>query len=125
MSQKFRNMRRNSEPVPAHRESKQKIVTAQHAVPAAACRLSSTDGGDDLVAYERNVQSLTEEFAKTNPNNNRLYQLLKLTHSMRRSKIEHCDMRASQLKEEYPFFGSKKWVCVHHMFNYFSSCHGV
>ena len=43
----------NSEPVPAHRESKQKIVTAQHTVPAAACHLSSADGGDDLVAYER------------------------------------------------------------------------
>lgn len=57
-----------------------------------------------------------------------LYQLLKLTHSMGRSKIEHCDLCASQLKEEYPFFGSKKWVStlnVSRKCNCFSSCHCV
>lgn len=101
-------MRRNSQPVSVYRESKQKIVTAQHAVHVASGRLSSAD--DDVVVYERNIQSLSEELAKANPNSNRVYQLLKLTHSTRRSKIEHCDLRASQLKEEYPFFGSKKWV---------------
>ena len=108
MSQKFRNLRRNSQPVPAHCESKQKIVTAQHAVPVATGRPSSAEGDDDHVAYERNIQSLSEELAKANPNSNRVYQLLKLTHSTRRSNIEHCDLRASELKEEYPFFGLKK-----------------
>ena len=101
--------------MPAHHETKQKIVTAQHAVPVATGCPSSTDGDDDLVAYERNIQSLSEEQTKANPNSSRVYQLLKLTHSTRRGKIEHRDLRASQLKEEYPFFGSKKWVSTLHV----------
>ena len=108
-------MRRNSQLVPAHRETKQKIVTAQHAVSVATGRPFSADGDDDLVAYERNIQSLSEELTKANPNSSRVYQLLKLTHSTRRGKIEHCDLRSSQLKEEYPFFGSKKWVSTLHV----------
>ena len=108
-------MRRNSQPVQAHRESKQKTVTAQHAVPVATGHPSSADGDDDVAAYERNIQSLSEELARANPNSNRVYRLLKLTHSMRRSKIEHCDLHVSQLKEEYPFFGSKKWVSTLHV----------
>ena len=98
MSQKSRNLRRYSEPVPACHESKQKIVTAQHAVPVAACCPSSADVGDD---YERNVQSLSEEFSKSNPNSNRL---LTFTHSIRRSKIENCDLRASQLRVSFLWF---------------------
>ena len=86
-------------------ESKQKIVTAPHFVPIATGPPSCVDG-DDFVVYERNIQSV-KELAKPNPNSNRVYQLLKLTHSTGRSKIEHCDLCASQLKEEYPFFGSK------------------
>ena len=121
LSQKFRNLRRNSQPVPAHREIKPKIVTAQHAVPVATGRPSSAD--DDLVAYERNCQSLSEELSKANPNSSRVYQLLKLNHTTRRGKIEHCDLHAFQLKQEYPFFGSNKWVSTMHVIMvWFNTC---
>ena len=77
-----------------------------------ACHQSSSLEEGDAVAYERNVQSLKEELSKGNPNNNRIHQLLKLTHATRRRKIENSDLHAVLLKEEYIFLGFKKWVSV-------------
>ena len=110
MSQKFRNLRRKSEPVPSDGQVKSKIITAQHATPVVACHQSSSLEEGDAVAYERNVQSLKEELSKGNPNNNRIHQLLKLTHATRCRKIENSDLHAVLLKEEYLFLGFKKWV---------------
>ena len=111
MSQKFRNLRRKSEPVPADGEVKAKIITAQHATPVVARHQSSQEEGD-AVAYERNIQSLKDELSKGSPNNNRVHQLLKLTHVTRRRQIEDSDLHAVLLKEEYPFLGFKKWVSI-------------
>ena len=112
MSQKFRNLRRKSEPVPTDGQVKSKIITAQHATPVVAhCQSSSLEEGD-AVAYERNVQSLKDELSKSRPNNNKIHQLLKLTHATRRRQIEDSDLHAVLLKEEYPFLGFKKWVRV-------------
>ena len=111
MSQKFRNLRRKSESIPADGEVKSKIITAQHATPVVARRHPSQEEGD-AVAYDRNVQSLKDELSKGSPNNNRLHQLLKLTHATRRRQIEDSDLHAVLLKEEYPFLGFKKWVSI-------------
>ena len=112
MSQKFRNLRRKSEPVPTDGQVKSKIITAQHATPVVPrCQSSSLEEGD-AVAYERNVQSLKDELSKSRPNNNKIHQLLKLTHATRRRQIEDSDLHAVLLKEEYPFLGFKKWVSV-------------
>ena len=108
MSQKFRNLRRKSEPVPTDGQVKSKIVTAQHATPVVARRQSSSLEEGDAVAYERNVQSLKDELSKGSPNNNRIHQLLKLTHATRRRQIENSDLHAVLLKEEYPFLDFKK-----------------
>ena len=104
------NPTRKSEP-PSDGQVKSKIITAQHATPVVARRQSSTLEEGDAVAYERNVQSLKDELSKGSPNNNRIHQLLKLTHVTRRGKIDS-DLHAVLLKEEYPFSGFKKWVSV-------------
>ena len=111
MSQKFRNLRQKSEPVPTDGQVKSKIITAQHATPVVArCQSSSLEEGD-AVAYEWNVQSLKDELSKSRPNNNKIHQLLKLTHATGRRQ-EDSDLHAVLLKEEYPFLGFKKWVSV-------------
>ena len=112
MSQKFRNLRRKSEPVPTGGQVKSKIITAQHATPVVAFHQSSSLEEGDAVAYERNVQLLKDELSKVSPNNNRIHQLLKLTHATRRRQIESSELHAVMLKEEYPFLGFKKWVSV-------------
>ena len=78
ISQKFRNLRQKSEPVPADGEVKAKIITAQHSTPVIAHHQSSHEEGD-AVAYERNVQLLKDEVSK---GSNRVHQLLKLTHAI-------------------------------------------
>ena len=107
MSQKLRNLCRKSEPVPTDGQVKSKIITAQHATPMVAFRQSSSLEEGDAVAYERNVQLLKDELSKVSPNNNRIHQLLKLTHATRRREIEKCDLHAVMLKEEYSFLGFK------------------
>ena len=87
-----------------------KIITAQHATPVVARHESSSLEEEDAVAYERNIQSLKDELSKGSPNNNRIHQLLKLTHATRRRQIENSDLHAVLIKEEYPFVGFKKWL---------------
>ena len=111
MSQKFRNLHQKSEPVPADGQVKSKIITAQHAIPVVARHQSSLEEGD-AVAYEQNVQSLKDELSKGSSNNNRVHQLLKLTHATRRGQIKNSDLHAVLLKEEHPFLGFKKWVSI-------------
>ena len=67
---------------------------------------------EDAVAYEWNVQSLKDELSKGSPNNNRVHQLLKLTHATTCRQIEDSDLHTVLLKEEYPFLGFKKWVSL-------------
>ena len=65
MSQKFRNLRRKSEPpVPADGQVKSKIITVQLATPMVAHPQSSLLEERDAVAYEQNVQSLKDELSK-------------------------------------------------------------
>lgn len=67
MSQKFRNLRRKSEPVLTDGQVKSKFITAKHATPVVPFFQSpSLEEGDDI-AYERNTQLLKEELSKSAP----------------------------------------------------------
>ena len=117
MSQKFRNLRRNSEPVkPAiKQEGKCKLVTLANAMPATASARTTkpTDiGEDDEVAYQRNTARLIEEFQKKNSKNSLIMDLLLITHKRRREYIHGYQERTTDLVQKFPFFTSKKWVSI-------------
>ena len=105
MSQKFRNLRRRSEPSDSSHSSKKKMTAANYATLPIP-----KEQEEDELSYERNVVSLNEEYSKPTPNHGRLYHLLKLTHKTRRAHIENSKLHSSLIKEQYAYFGSKKWV---------------
>ena len=119
LSQKFRNLRRTSEPSDgnqANHSSKKRMSASDFAafpIPA--------EQEEDELAYKRNVQSLNEEYTKKTLNHGRIHQLLKLTHKTRRNNIDVSKVHSALIKEQYPYFGLKKWVstrvcvcvCVH------------
>lgn len=106
MSRKFRNLHRNS--APGTSSSSAKLVSVDLAVVPVP-----TEQDEDEIAYQRNVESLQQEYTKQTPNHNRVFQLLKLTHKTRRRHIETSSLHCTLLKEQYPYFGSKKWVSVY------------
>jgi len=107
--QRFRNLRRSSEPCKTTSTSKKK-QTAAFAAPVA----SSTDhydieGGDQL-AYDRTNSSLMESYSDDHPDIEYVTQLMKLTHMKRRKFITQSIKSTLVLKTEYPFFGYQLWV---------------
>ena len=67
-----------------------------------------------MTAYERNVAVMAQLYAKKSVNDNsHMMKLLQMTHEVRRMKINSSTLSAMAIKEEYPFFGHKKWVCVY------------
>ena len=116
LSQRYRNLRRSSEPLVTAKREKKKLVTAAHASPVAqhcdedSCASVSITGEDDLVAYERNHKALVEEHNSHRANHSMMHKLLKLTYKIRRDKITSSVLSTTALKEEYPFFNAKKWV---------------
>ena len=94
------NLRRVSEPIEIGRSSKKLSSYDFAKVPIPAEQQET----EDELSYEQNVDSL---LARTAPNHNRIYQLLKLTHKTRR---ESSMVHSSTIKEQYPYLGSKKWV---------------
>lgn len=92
-----------------------KLVTTAHALPVASS-MSSTNEEDDMVAYERNVKALVDEYSRRQTNHSHMYQLMKLTFKVRRDRISSSLLPTTDLKEEYPYLGSKKWVSAWHLF---------
>ena len=121
MSQKFRNLRRRSQPAPTDGQVKSKIVTVQHATPLATFRHSSSLEEGDAADYEQNVQLLKNELSQASPDNNRIHQLLKLTHATRRRQTADGDQPAVMLKEDYPFLDFKKCVGVCFLLSFLSN----
>jgi len=66
---------------------------------------------NDVTAYERNIVVMQQLYAAKSGNECHMLKLLKMTHDVRRSKINNSALSAVAIKEEYPFFGHKKWVC--------------
>ena len=117
ISQKFRNLRRNSEPTTPRIkfESKYRLVTPANAMPATVSpkRMKQTEvGEDDEVAYERNTAKLIEQFQKKNGNKKLIAELLLITHRRRRKFINSCEERTTDLIKKFPFLGSKEWVGI-------------
>lgn len=79
---------------------------------ANASPVFEDSGTDDKVAYERNTKALLEEYKRQRPNHKRMYHILKLTHAMRRIRINNCLVPSLELLKEYQFFQQKKWVSI-------------
>ena len=105
LSQKFRNLRRESEPAVMKSEKKPKLITAAH----AATSLSGTENCD-TVAYERNMESIRQELQRQKPHHDLLKPLIELTFNLRRQKINSSASSTVELSDEFPFFKYKKWV---------------
>ena len=91
---------------------------------------SASTGDDDTTAYERNVAVMAQVYEKKSSSDySHMMMLMKMTHEIRRSKI-NSTLSAVAIKEEYPFFRHKKWVCksvhvyytVHHTLIEHSLC---
>lgn len=83
-----------------------KLVTA-----SLASAIAPTSG-TDITAYERNVAVMIQLYEKQSSSDyTHMMKLLKITHEMRRSKINTSTSSALAIKEKYPFFGHIKWVC--------------
>ncbi len=108
MSQKFRNLRRVSEPPKTADHSSNKISSHDF----AKLPIPAEQETEDELSYERNVESLLDEFARAAPSHKRMYHLLKLTHKTRREHIESSMVHSSTIKEQYPYLGIKKWVYI-------------
>lgn len=116
LSSKYRNMRRKSFPV-----FKEKS-TLSNAVPPLsddagssqlqASTMCNTDQNSDLdtISYERNMKELLDEVDKPHPRAAVIKQLLKMTSTIRRVKINASTSSTVELVEEYKMFKDKNWV---------------
>ena len=109
--QRYRNLRRTTEPCKSKSRTKQK-QTASFVAPLATS--SSTAGqieeGDQLV-YDDTHSSLLESYAANPPDIQYVKQLMKLTFTKRRKLINDSIKSTLTLKAEHPYFGFKLWVC--------------
>lgn len=113
LSQKYRNMRRESEPTnKKSKDQKKKLITVAHVTPVAAANSPQSVEKCDTVAYERNIESLQQELKRPQPRNDAIKSLLRLTFEQRREKINSSTACTTELLEDYPFFKIKKWVRV-------------
>ena len=81
-------------------------------IAASLVMTSATTGDDDTIAYERNVAVMAQVYEKKSSSDySHMMKLMKMTHEIRRSKINNSTLSAVAIKEEYPFFRHKKWVC--------------
>ena len=113
LSQKYCNMRRDSEPTEKKtKDQKKKLITVAHVNPVAAANSPQSVEKCNAVAYERNVESLQLELKRPQPRNDAIKSLLRLTFEQRREKINSSTARTTELLEDYSFFKIKKWVCV-------------
>ena len=74
---------------------------------------SASTGDDDTTAYDRNVAVMAQVYEKSLVH---MMKLMKMTNEIRRTKINNSTLSAVAIKEEYPFFRHKKWVCKVYIF---------
>ena len=46
-----------------------------------------------------------------------MMKLLKMTHNIRRGKINSSTLSTVAIKDEFPFFDHRKWVCKVHVYD--------
>jgi hypothetical protein len=106
ISQRFRNLRRNSHPLQTDKgdgnNSKSVVTVATMSKP--------DDESDDEIAYKRNSEALTNEFKKKNNNHSIILKLLKLTYIKRRQDMCESAEAITKLLDKYIFFSNKTWI---------------
>ena len=121
-SQRFRNIRRKSYlPKCEHKKTVATIVPSNLASSNMVCIqihvklmfihfLQINAGPKDEVSYERNHESMKNEYKKQNTNHIVMKKLLQLTHETRRLEISTCQLSLTKIIENFPFFPDKIWV---------------
>ena len=71
---------------------------------------SVADCHTDNFAYDRNSQTLLEEWK--DKSYDYIFQLLKVTHTLRRQIINTSDKSKIALKDEYPYFADDRYASV-------------
>ena len=64
----------------------------------------------DVVAYDRNMRVLLSEYKNHPTNEIHIQKLMKVTHKLRRDKINSSALATVDIQKEYPFFEDRKWV---------------
>ena len=78
---------------------------------------SASTGDDDTTTYERNVAVMAQVYEKKSSSDySHMMKLMKMTHEIRRSKINNSTLSAVAIKEEYPFFRHKNGYVKVYMF---------
>ena len=84
------------------------MITVAHVNPVAAANSPQSMEKCNVVAYERNIESLQQELKRPQPRNDAIKSLLRLTFEQRREKSNSSTARTMELLEDYPFFKIKK-----------------
>jgi len=113
LSQKFRNFRRVS--LPHKPLANTKLVTAANISPAeesATQSVSASVAGChvDSFAYDKNSQTLLQVW--DDESYDYVFQLLKVTHTLRRQIINKSNKPILAIKDEHPYFGDNQYVSV-------------
>ena len=87
------------------------MITVAHVNPVAAANSPQSVEKCDVVAYERNVESLQQELKRPQPRNDAIKSLLRLTFEQRRENSSTA--RTTELLEDYPFQDQEMGVCSH------------
>ena len=111
-SQKFRNLRRDSQTIDP--SGKQKVISMAHATPVAMMQSPKSVEKDDKVSYERNTKMLLEEFSRNQSRDEIIRTLMKLTFDQRRAEINSSTAHTTKIMKDYPFFKKKKWVSYYY-----------
>ena len=90
-------IQKQSEPTNTEKGKQKKIVTVSHAVPLG---VDDQECDSDVVAYERNMKVLLSEYKKQPTNDAHIQKLLKVTHKIRREKINTSAVSAVDIQEE-------------------------
>lgn len=107
LMQKYRNLRRSTDPIQSKSTKKQ---TALFASPRASFSSVDIEEGDQII-YDRTQKSLMESYSAKPPDIPYVTQLMKLTFKKRRKLITESTNSTLTLKIEHPYFGNKLWVC--------------
>lgn len=99
LTQRYRSLRRNSEPSVSNNLPK-KPKFAPELEPAEAT--GAVKRGDE-VGYSRNMERLCVELKKKQPNHSLVKQLINLTYIRRREIVQSSNCTTTNLMDEFPF----------------------
>ena len=103
LGQRYRNCRRYSVPTSSASVPDKKLVSMSLADPPMA-----SASNNDPTAYERNVAVMIQIYGKkSKSDDSHMMKLLKMTHNIRRDKINTSTLFAVAIKEDYPFLGTE------------------